>query len=66
MASAEAQQLADEHEPLASSVYVRGGVVEKELKGKQLSVSTWDDQGKIEEWQGKIVAAYGFPNAEMK
>ena len=66
MASAEAQQLADEHEPLASSVYVRGGVVEKELKGKRLSVSSWDDQGKIEEWQGKIVAAYGFPKAEMK
>jgi hypothetical protein len=53
MASPEAQQLADEHEPLASSVYVRGGVVEKELKGKKLSVSTWDDQSKIEEWQGK-------------
>jgi iron(III) transport system substrate-binding protein len=66
MASPEAQQLADEHEPLASSVYVRGGVVEKELKGKKLSVSTWDDQSKIEEWQGKIVDAYGFPKAEMK
>ena len=66
MASPEAQQLADEHEPLASSVYVRGGVVEKELKGKKLSVSTWDDQSKIEEWQGKIVEAYGFPKAEMK
>jgi iron(III) transport system substrate-binding protein len=66
MTSPEAQQLADEHEPLASSVYVRGGVVEKELKGKKLSVSTWDDQSKIEEWQGKIVDAYGFPKAEMK
>jgi hypothetical protein len=41
-------------------------VSEKELKGKKLSVSTWDDQSKIEEWEGKVVEAYGFPKAEMK
>ena len=51
---------------LASSLYVRGGAVEKELKGKKLSVASWDDQSKIEDWQGKIVAAYGFPKADIK
>ena len=66
MASPEAQQLADEHEPLASSVYVLGGAVEKELKGKKLSVASWDDQSKIEDWQGKIVEAYGFPKTDIK
>jgi hypothetical protein len=38
MASSETQKLIDEHEPLASSFYVRGSAVEQELKGKKLSV----------------------------
>jgi spermidine/putrescine-binding protein len=66
MASAEAQKLADEHEPLGSSVYVRGGAVEQELRGKKLSVVSWDHHQNMEQWQAKVVEAYGFPKAETK
>src|SRR5262245_21597987 len=64
MASDEAQKLADEHEPLASSVYVRGGAVERELRGKKLSQVSWEDRQNIGEWESKIVEAYGFPKVE--
>jgi iron(III) transport system substrate-binding protein len=64
MASPEAQRLADEHEPLSSSVYVRGGAVEQELRGKKLSVVNWEHHQNMEQWQAKVVEAYGFPKAE--
>jgi spermidine/putrescine-binding protein len=66
MASPEAQQIIDEHEPLASSVYVRGGAVEHELRGKKLSVVSWDHHQNMEEWQAKVFEAYGFPKAELR
>lgn len=66
MASDEAQKLADEHEPSSSSLHVRGGVVEQELRGKKLSVVKWEDHLYMEQWQAKIVEAYGFPKAETK
>ncbi|MGH7848613.1 MAG: ABC transporter substrate-binding protein [Candidatus Binatia bacterium] len=66
MASPEAQRLIDEHEPLASSVYVRGGFVERELVGKELSLLGWEDRAKAGDWEKKIFEAYGFPRAERK
>jgi iron(III) transport system substrate-binding protein len=66
MASPEAQKLADEHEPLASSVYVRGGAVEQELKGKKLSVVSWEHHQNMEKWQAQVFEAYGFPKEEAK
>jgi iron(III) transport system substrate-binding protein len=65
MASPEAQKIADETEPLASSVYVNGSAVEKELRGKHLSVVTWDDHQNMEQWQAKVFEAYGFPKVEQ-
>ena len=66
MASPEAQKLADEHEPSSSSLHVRGGAVEQELRGKKLSVVSWEDHQQMEQWQAKVVEAYGFPKAETK
>jgi ABC-type Fe3+ transport system substrate-binding protein len=66
MASLEAQSIADEHEPFGSSVHVRGGMVEQELRGKKLSAVTWDQHRLLEQWQAKVVEAYGFPKAEVK
>jgi hypothetical protein len=66
MASDEAQKLADEHEPSSSSLYVRGGVVEQELRGKKLSLVNWEDHQYMEQWQAKVVEAYGFPKAETR
>jgi ABC-type Fe3+ transport system substrate-binding protein len=66
MASPEAQKLADEHEPSSSSVYIRGGVVEQELRGKKLSVVSWDHHQQMDQWQAKVFEAYGFPKVETK
>jgi iron(III) transport system substrate-binding protein len=66
MASPEAQKLADEYEPLASSVYVRGGAVETELKSKKLSVVNWEHHRNLEKWQTQVFEAYGFPREESK
>jgi ABC-type Fe3+ transport system substrate-binding protein len=64
LASAEAQKIIDDTEPYSSSVYVRGGVVEQELRGKNLSIVDWEHYPRMEDWQAKIVAAYGLPKAE--
>jgi len=64
MASPEAQKLADEHEPSSSSIYIRGGVVEQELRGKKLSTVSWEDHQHIDQWQSKVLEAYGFPKVE--
>jgi ABC-type Fe3+ transport system substrate-binding protein len=66
MASPEAQNLIDQHEPLASSFYVQGSAVEQELRGKKLSIVSWEDNEKMEQWIAKIVEAFGFPRAETK
>jgi iron(III) transport system substrate-binding protein len=66
MASAEAQKIADEQEPFASSVFVRGGAVEQELKGKKLSMVGWEHHENVNAWEAKIVQAYGFPKVEVK
>ena len=65
MAGPEAQRIADEYEPLGSSVYVRGGAVEQELRGKKLTVVRWEDYQHIGQWQSKIVEAFGFPKADV-
>jgi hypothetical protein len=66
MASLEAQKLADEHEPLASSIHVRGGAIEQELRGRKLAAVTWEQQEQVQKWQASILQAYGFPKAEVK
>jgi ABC-type Fe3+ transport system substrate-binding protein len=66
IASPEAQNRIDQHEPLASSFYVRGSAVEQELRGKKLSVVSWEENEKMEQWIAKIVEAFGFPRAETK
>ena len=64
MASPEAQKIADEQEPFASSVFVRGGAVEQELRGRSVSVVGWEHHQNVSGWEAKIVQAYGFPKAE--
>ena len=66
LASVEAQKIADEHEPMASAVYVRGSAVEQELRGKKLSAVPWEMYQNLQPWSAKIFEAYGFPNADAK
>jgi len=64
LASPAAQKLNDGHEPFNSSVYVKGGAVAEELKGRKLSLTTWENHHYMEQWEAKIVEAYGFPKAK--
>jgi ABC-type Fe3+ transport system substrate-binding protein len=66
MGSVEAQRITDDKEPLASSIYVRGGAVDQELKGKKLSTVSWEHEQLLDDWQAKVVEAYGFPKATAK
>ena len=63
LASPEAQKITDEHD-FDSSVYVGGAAVEQELRGKKLSVTNWENHHHMEQWEGKVVEAYGFPKAK--
>ncbi len=65
-ADPETQELADIHEPLCSSLYVRGGAVEQALRGKKVSVVSWEHQQSMDQWSAKIVEAFGFPKAEAQ
>jgi iron(III) transport system substrate-binding protein len=64
LASPEGQKFLDQYEPFASSIYVKGGAVEQELRGKKLSNLSWEHQQFASEWEAKIVEAYGFPKVE--
>jgi iron(III) transport system substrate-binding protein len=66
LATVEAQQIADEHEPMASAVYVRGSAVERELKGKKLSAVPWESYQNLQPWSAKVFEAYGFPKVDAQ
>ena len=66
LATVEAQKIADEHEPMASAVYVRGSAVEEELRGKKLSAVPWESYQNLQPWSAKIFEAYGFPKADAQ
>jgi len=61
IASEKAQRLIDEHAPLAGSVYLRGSIAEQELRGKQLSVTSWEQNQEMEQWLAKMFGAFDFP-----
>ena len=56
----------DQVEPFGGSVHAPGSIQGQEIKGKKLSLVDWDHYTKLRDYQGKIVAAYGFPKAEIK
>ncbi|MBM2804063.1 MAG: Extracellular solute-binding protein [Deltaproteobacteria bacterium] len=66
LATVEAQKIADEHEPMASAVYVPGSAVEQELRGKKLSAVPWENYQNLQPWSAKIFEAYGFPKADAQ
>jgi len=66
LAGAEAQKLMDLHEPLTASVYSKGSAAEQALRGKKLSVVSWENNEKMEQWIAKLLEAYGFPKADFK
>jgi ABC-type Fe3+ transport system substrate-binding protein len=61
--SSEGQKILDDHGPFQASIFTPGSAIEKETKGKKLSAVDWSYFIKVEEYQSKIVEAYGFPKA---
>jgi ABC-type Fe3+ transport system substrate-binding protein len=66
LAGEEAQKLLDQHEPLTASVYSKGSAAEHALRGKKLSVVSWENNAKMQQWIAKLTEAYGFPKADVK
>ena len=62
-ASPEAQKIVDEVEPLKSSVYAPGSEAEKVLRGRKVSIASWEVQKNFPAWSEMITEAYGFPKA---
>jgi len=66
VAGPEAQKLVDQYEPLIASVYSKGSAAEQALRGKKLSVVSWENNEKMEQWIAKLTEAYGLPKADLK
>ena len=63
-ASPEGQKVLEDYGPFQASVFTPGAGIEKETRGKKLSEVDWDHLAKLDEYEAKIVEAYGFPRAK--
>jgi ABC-type Fe3+ transport system substrate-binding protein len=64
--SAEGQDILDRYGPADGSAFMPGSIQGKMLRGKTLSVLSWDLHQNLDDWTKKIVEAYGFPVADKK
>jgi ABC-type Fe3+ transport system substrate-binding protein len=65
LASPEGQKILDENGPYEGSAFVQGTVQEQAVRTKKLSVVDWKHFTKIQDYEKKIIEAYGFPRAEQ-
>ena len=63
-ASPEGQRVLEDHGPFQASVFTPGSATEKETRGKKHSEVDWQHLTKLDEYEAKIVEAYGFPTAK--
>jgi hypothetical protein len=63
-ASAEGQKVLDDHGPFQASVFTPGSATERETRGKKLAEVDWQHVARLDEYEAKIVEAYGFPTAK--
>ena len=63
-ASPEGQKVLEDYGPFQASIFAPGSGTEKETRGKKLSEVDWDHLAKLDEYEAKIVEAYGFPRAK--
>src|SRR5262245_32724153 len=63
-ASPEGQKVLEDYGPFQASIFTAGSAVERETRGKKLSEVDWEQLGKMDEWEAKVVEAYGFPKAK--
>jgi ABC-type Fe3+ transport system substrate-binding protein len=65
-ASLEGQKIMDKYWPFGASVFSPGSAQQEITKGKKLSLVDWNNYKKLDDYAEKIVAAYGFPQAQKK
>ena len=63
-ASPEGQKVLEDHGPFQASLFTTGSSTERETRGKKLSEVDWEQLGKLDEYEAKIIEAYGFPKAK--
>ena len=63
-ASPEGQKVLEDHGPFQASVFTSASATEEETRGKKLSEVDWHHLAKLDEYEAKIVEAYGFPRAK--
>ena len=63
-ASPEAQKIIDDYGPTQASILSPGSFIEREVRGKQLSIVDWSHAQKLDEYSAEMVKAYGFPKSE--
>jgi iron(III) transport system substrate-binding protein len=63
LATPEGQKIIDEYEPFNASIYSPGSKLATLIKGKKVSINSWDTIHNSEKWQTMAVEAFGFPNA---
>ena len=63
-ASPEGQKVLEDYGPFQASVFTPGAATEKETRGKKLSEVDWNQLAKLDEYEAKIIEAYGFPRAK--
>lgn len=63
-ATPKGQKLVDDYHPYGASLFITGSAQEKLTRGKKLSLVNWDHFTKLQDYQAKVVEAYGFPKAE--
>ncbi len=60
------QKILDEYDPVAASIFWPGSFISEGTKGKKVSLVGWDHYTQMDEYQAKVVEAYGFPKAATK
>ena len=64
--SAMGQRIIDDEEPLKSSIYVPGSELANVTRGKKLSVNNWTTFHRTDDWEKRVIQAFGFPQAHIK
>lgn len=64
--SPEGQKIVDKHWPYGASVFVPGAAQEELIRGRKLSVMSWERRQEMDDWLTKVVQALGFPTGDTK
>ena len=59
--STEGQKILDAYEPHKGSIFVPGTGAEQLIRGKKISLNSFETYAKTAEWYKRIIEAFGFP-----